>query len=303
MYAPIALFVYARPEHTQKTVEALQLNTLASESDLFIFADAANRVEDSTKCQQVRDYIRTVKGFRTVTIFERERNWGLASSIIAGVTELVKSRGRVIVLEDDLVTSPYFLEYMNKALDQYQDEARVMHISGYMFPVEQRGLAETFFLRTASCWGWATWARAWQYFEKDPEALIERFSERTIKRFNMDGTYDFWTQVLNNQTNEINTWAVFWYATVFQKQGLCLHPATSMTMNIGIDGTGVNCGNNDTFNTALASRAITHFAHVISEDDIALKNLKVFFSSLKPSWFNKISRRIKSLCIKVGSCF
>ncbi|HSH72705.1 MAG TPA: glycosyltransferase family 2 protein [Methylophilaceae bacterium] len=303
MNAPIALFVYARPEHTKKTVEALQQNTLASQSDLVVFADAAKHAELGNKCQEVREYIRTIEGFKTVTIHERNENWGLAKSIINGVSELVKSHGRVIVLEDDLVTSPYFLEYMNAALDRYQNDEQVMHISGYMFPIEQSGLAETFFLRTASCWGWATWARAWQHFEKDAEALIGSFSRETIKRFNMDGTYDFWTQVLKNQTKEINTWAVFWYATVFQKQGLCLHPAISMTVNIGIDGTGIHCGNNDVFNTALAHRPIARFTDILNEDPLALKKLKVFFRSLRPTWFSKVNRRIKSVYIKVSSCF
>jgi len=302
-HAPIALFVYNRPEHTKQTIAALQQNLLAGQSDLFIFADAAKNSEGLGGCKEVRSYIRAIKGFRTVTIYERNENWGLAKSIITGVTELVKSHGRVIVLEDDLVTSPYFLEYMNAALDRYQDDEQVMHISGYMFPIEQSGLAETFFLRTASCWGWATWARAWQHFEKDPEALIESFSQSTIKRFNMDGTYDFWTQVLKNQAKEINTWAVFWYATIFQKQGLCLHPAISMTVNIGIDGTGIHCGNNDVFNTTLAPKPIARFTDVLNEDALALKNLKIFFRSLRPTWFSKVNRKIKSVFIKVSSCF
>lgn len=296
--APIALFVYNRPNHTRLTVEALQKNALASESDLFIFSDAPKNPENAEAVGEVREYIRTISGFKSVSIVERDKNWGLAKSIISGVTELVNTHGGVIVLEDDLVTSPYFLDYMNNALDRYQSEDRVMHVSGYMFPVERSGLDETFFLRTASCWGWATWARAWQHFEKNPDRLIEKFSSTMIKQFNMDGTYDFWAQVLKNQTKEINTWAIFWYATVFQRQGLCLHPAISMTINIGHDATGMHCGNSDVFNTVLSSKSVTKFPDVIAEDPLALKMIKIFFRSIKQpklSFSARVSNRLKKI--------
>jgi len=301
--SPIALFVYNRLEHTKKTIEALQQNAYADQSDLFIFSDAAKDTESLAQCQEVREYISTIKGFKTVTIYQHDRNQGLAKSIIEGVTQLVNTYGRVIVLEDDLVTSPYFLEYMNNALERYEGDEQVMHISGYMFPVERSGLAETFFLRTASCWGWATWSRAWQHFEKNPDELVGRFSSSMIRRFNMDGAHDFWEQVLKNQAGEINTWAVFWYATIFQKQGLCLHPAISMTINIGIDGSGMHCGDNDNFNTALAVRQVSAFTDVLNEDARALEKTKVFFRSFKPSLRVRVAMKLKNIYAKVSSWF
>jgi GT2 family glycosyltransferase len=296
--APIVLFVYNRPEHTRLTLEALRNNTLAAQSDLFIFSDASKSEVHINSVREVRQYVGQVDGFKSIKIIEREVNFGLAKSIVEGVTLLCNQYGNVIVLEDDIVTSPYFLQYMNDALEYYKDEECVMHVSGYMFPVESAGLAETFFLRTASCWGWATWDRAWVHFEKDPQALIESFSQSTIKRFNMDGTYDFWTQVLKNQAKEINTWAVFWYASVFQKQGLCLHPAASMTVNIGIDGTGIHCGPTSTFNVLLAHKQIVEFNANLLEDSAALKNTKDFFTSLNPSFWIRAYQKLKS-CFKL----
>ena len=136
MLAPIALFVYNRPIHTRRTVEALQKNTQAAESDLCIYSDAPKRPEVAEAVREVRAYIKTITGFSSITIVERERNLGLANSIIDGVTSIVNKHGRIIVLEDDLVVSQYFLEYMNTALERYRDDERVMQISGHMFPTE-----------------------------------------------------------------------------------------------------------------------------------------------------------------------
>ncbi len=276
-YAPIALFVYNRPAHTRQTVEALLKNELAGESDLIVFSDAPKKPEAAEAVREVREYIRTITGFRSVCIVERDRNLGLANSIIDGVTSVVNEHGRIIVLEDDLVTSPYFLKFINTALEIYQDDEKVMHISGYMFPIDNADLPETFFLRTASCWGWATWDRAWQYFEKNPGKLISEFNVPAIQRFNMDGSNNFWAQVEQNADSLIDTWAIFWYASVFQKDGLCLHPRFSMVNNIGHDDTGEHCGKTDVFSTALASKPVSDFERNIFESALAYARTKEFF--------------------------
>ena len=284
--APIILFVYNRPAHTRQTVEALQKNELAKNSDLIIFSDAPKKPEAAEAVREVRAYIRQIDGFKSIKIIERDKNWGLANSIIDGVTSVVNEYGRIIVLEDDLVTSPYFLSYMNEALEIYQDDEKVMHVSGYMFPIDSTGLPETFFLRTASCWGWATWSRAWRQFEKNPQKLLIEYSKQIIIRFNMDGTYNFWAQVEQNAKGVIDTWAVFWYATVFQKGGLCLHPKCSMVNNIGHDETGINCGKSDTFSVQLARQPITYFERNLVEDVLALNRTCRFLLPVKPTLLN-----------------
>jgi hypothetical protein len=242
MIAPIALFVYNRPWHTQQTVKALQKNGLAQESDLFIFSDAAKAPDAEPQVADVRNYIRTVDGFKSVKIIEREKNWGLANSINDGVTEACKSYGRVIVLEDDIVTSPYFLTFMNAALDRYANEPKIWHISGWNYPIDPESLGGAFLWRAMNCWGWATWADRWQHFRKDPAYLVKTWDKDKIKRFNLDGAHDFWEQVKLNYSGKINTWAIFWYATIFDSGGLCLNRAQSLVRNIGHDGTGENCG-------------------------------------------------------------
>ena len=240
--APIILFVYNRLEHTKQTIKALQKNELATESELFIYSDAAKDEKIKQSVDEVRKYIKTVDGFKKVTIIEREKNWGLANSIIDGVTKIVNEYGKIIVLEDDLVTSPYFLKFVNEALEFYKDEKKVWHISGWNYPIKIDGEEDVFFWRVMNCWGWATWADRWQYFEKDIKKLITTFSKDDIKRFNLDGYENFWSQVIANKEGEINTWAIFWYATIFKQNGLCLNPVQTFVENIGHDGSGVHCG-------------------------------------------------------------
>jgi hypothetical protein len=292
-FAPVLLFVYNRPEHTRRTVEALKINILASYSDLFIFSDAPKKIEAAEAVREVREYLKSVNGFRTVNIVERDKNWGLANSIIDGVTRLCNEYGRVIVLEDDLITSPFFLNYMNDALDVYQDEEKVMHVSGYMFPVEMNGSMETFFLRNASSWGWATWDRAWRQFKKEPKKLLGEYTEQKINDFNMDGAYNFWTQVELNVTGSINTWAIFWYASIFDVGGLCLYPAASMVSNIGHDDTGEHCPKCSDFSVVLASEPIRYFERNITEDKIAYLRTREFFFTIKPNLFRRTLSLIK----------
>jgi glycosyltransferase involved in cell wall biosynthesis len=240
--AAIVLFTYNRPRHTRQTIEALLKNEPASDSELFVFSDGPKDASDAENVQAVRNYIRTVRGFKKITIIERENNRGLADNIIDGVTRIVNSHGRVIVLEDDIITSPDFLRYMNEALDFYQDETRVWHISGWNYPIDTFGLPDAFLWRVMNCWGWATWQDRWRHFERDPNGLIRRFTKEQIKRFNLDDSHDFWAQVRANAEGRITTWAIFWYAVIFMNNGLCLNPTRSLVRNIGHDGSGVHCG-------------------------------------------------------------
>jgi glycosyltransferase involved in cell wall biosynthesis len=275
--SPIVLFTYNRPWHTRQTVKALQKNELADLSDLIIYSDGPKDEQSEEAVQKVRKYIHTIDGFKTVTIREREKNLGLADSIIDGVSKVVNKYGRIIVLEDDIATSPYFLRYMNDALNFYQDEEKVMHISGYMFPIDHRGLRETFFYRATSCWGWATWIQAWKYFKKDIKWVYQVFSREDRRTFNLDGNHNFWAQIEGNKLGRLNSWAIFWYASVFKRQGQCLHPARSLVNNIGHDGSGIHCGNSKKFTVSLIDKPITYFETTIKEDPLALARMKSFY--------------------------
>lgn len=289
MLAPIVLFVYNRPWHTKQTVEALQKNELATESVLFIFSDAAINEDAKQKVNEVREYIKTIDGFKKVTIIEREKNWGLANSIIDGVTKVINEYGQVIVLEDDLVTSLYFLKFMNEALEFYKEEKRVWHISGWNYPINTDGLDDVFLWRTMNCWGWATWSDRWKYYEKDVDKTIKEFTKDEIKRFNIDGYQDFFKQVINNKKLESNTWAIFWYVSIFKEKGLCLNPSQTFVKNIGVDGTGINCGSSDLYTNNLNIKNKIQFTTQIIESNLAIDKIKEFNKSIvsKRKIFNK----------------
>jgi hypothetical protein len=241
-YAPIALFVYARPDHARRTIEALQRNSLAEASDLVIFSDAPKRAELAVPVAEVRDYVRSVEGFKSINIVERARNLGLAQSIVTGVTSLCDSHGRVIVLEDDLVTSPSFLSFMNDALDFYSNTPRVAAISGYHPPFSAQ-MPETFFQRDADCWGWATWQRAWAKFNPNGQELLSEIRRRNLSRaFDQDNSYPY-THMLEEQVAGRNdSWAIRWRASVFLSDMLSVYPRESLVCNIGLDGSGTHGG-------------------------------------------------------------
>ena len=243
--APIVLFVYARPDHTKKTIESLLKNNLAKDSDVFIFSDAAKNDKVIPKVKETREYLTTVKGFKKIEIIQKNENCGLAKNIIEGVTEIINKYGKVIVLEDDIVTGIHFLEYMNDALNKYENNLKLWHITGWRDPIDNTVDNSSYVYPTMDCWGWATWKNRWCYFEKNPKNLIQIFSKEMIYRFNIDGADPLmFLQIKKNLTGEINTWAIFWYATIFLNNGLCLAPSKSLVKNIGFDNSGENCGKN-----------------------------------------------------------
>lgn len=293
-FAPIALFVYNRPQHTERTLKFLQQNTLASESRLFIFSDGARGVEDEEKVAQVRELIQSADGFKSVKIINRASNMGLANSIIDGVSGLVNTYKQVIVLEDDLITSPHTLTYFNESLERYRHQERVMHIGAYMYPLplEKSALPETFFYRAATSWGWATWERAWQHFEPNIDTLIAQFDGKKKQAFSIDHTMNFWKQMMEFKNGKNNSWAIRWYASIFLKNGLTLNPAQSLVNNIGHDGSGIHSGINDIYNVIINPKRIREFPEQVAENAKAYHLIKNFLANRKGSLWQRLKRFI-----------
>jgi len=293
--APILLFAYNRPWHTMQTVQALQNNTLAKESELIIFSDGPKDEKAAPKVTEVRNYLHSIGGFKKVTIHEQPANLGLAENIITGVTDTVNKEGQAIVLEDDILTSPVFLQFMNESLNFYRESNQVMHISGYMYPIDTKELPDTFFLKPTSCWGWATWQRAWKYFEKDPAKLVKVFSRAMINDFNLDNSRDYFLQIKDNLAGRIRTWAIFWHASVYLNNGLSLHPKKSYARNIGHDGSGEHCNPTHVFDVALNNEFTKSFPEQITENSTARKKLEEYFNKLKPSFWQLLKAKTLSI--------
>jgi hypothetical protein len=293
MAVPIALFVFRRLEHTRRTVEALSRNVLAAESDLIVFSDGSKKPEHEQKVAEVRAFVKTIKGFRTLTIVEREVNQGLARSIIQGVTQVVEQYGSVIVVEDDLVTSPFFLSYMNRALALYADDDRVISIHGYTYPVKG-SLPESFFIRGADCWGWATWQRGWELFEHDGNKLLAELERRNLTHeFDYQDNYPYTAMLKAQVAGHNDSWAIRWYASAFLKDRLTLYPGTSLVMNIGNDNTGTHGGKSTDFDTVLNRIDIDLERREVREDPQARRMFVKYFRSVKPSFARRMAGKVK----------
>lgn len=296
--APITLFVYNRPNHTKKTVEALQKNSLAKESELFIFSDGPKNKEVIDKVLEVRNYIKTISGFKKVEIIERNENIGLANSIISGVTEIVNKYGKIIVLEDDLVTSPYFLSYMNNALVFYENEDKVISIHGYNYPVKKE-LPETFFLRGTDCWGWATWKRGWDLFEPDGKKLLKELENRNlIKELDLNGAYSFSGMLRRQIAGFNNSWAIRWHTSAFLKNKLTLYPGRSLVENIGQDRSGTHTNSEKIYKANMSENSIKIGNISIEENREARQAIIEYLFSLRPGIIARIKNSLKKSWIK-----
>jgi len=289
--APIVLFVYNRPWHTQQTVEALKKNELASESELFVYSDAAKNEEAKKSVDEVREYIKTIDGFKKLTIIEREKNWGLANSIIDGVTSIINEYGKIIVLEDDLVTSPNFLNYMNESLEKYKDEKKVYSVTGYSFSKDIEAIESTYFLQLTSSWSWATWKEKWEDFSYKNEVFDVCLQEKN--KFNYDNSYNYSGMVKQQLLGKIDSWAIYWYASVFLNQGLTLYPAKSLIENIGFDGSGTHCDKSQSNEKSYNSRYL--LTDDIEEKSVNRNHIANYLKNQnkKRSWMNKIKSVFK----------
>jgi len=286
--SPIVLFVYNRPWHTRQTVEALKKNKLAQASELIIFSDGFKNEADKIKVDEIRKYLKSINGFKTVKIVEKDKNYGLAKSIISGVTEIVNNYGKIIVLEDDLITSPYFLKYMNDALDFYKDNQAVISISGYAYPVKTE-LPETFFLKGADCWGWATWKRGWDLFETNGKKLLGEIVNKKLSReFDYDNAYPY-TKMLKDQIGgRVDSWAIRWHASAFVKNKLTLYPGKSLVKNIGFDSSGTHCSGSTKYDTAISKNPIIVKSMPAAQNKSAVNALKKYFNSFKPNLIKRL---------------
>ena len=293
--APIVLFTYNRPRHVNLTIEALKKNKYAEDSNIFIYSDNAKTQKEQEKVNEVRKIINNVSGFKSVHVVEREDNYGLGKNIIEAVTEVVEKYGKVIVLEDDIITSPFFLDYMNKALLLYEDEKKVMSISGYTPPIDVKNIEEdTFFMSWPDCWGWATWKRVWDKFERNPQKLINNTGKLLKNKININGNAPFmWSQVIDNNKGKKYTWAIFFHALICRENGLTLYSKHSLTSNEGMDGTGTDSGVKDSYNVNIVQEnEIRYFPQKISVNKFADEALVNFYKSInyqQKKWFRIIN--------------
>ncbi|ASU35134.1 glycosyltransferase [Mucilaginibacter xinganensis] len=301
--APVIVFAYNRPHYLEETLLALKCNKETKESDLFIYCDGPKITADENTLaliKQVRQLAHQISWAKNVYVVEAEGNKGLSRSVITGVTEVVNKYGRVIVLEDDLVVGPHFLQYMNDALEKYDGETEVASISGHNFPISNEFNKETLFLRSATTWGWATWKGSWDLFNPDAEELMNLINEQgLVYEFDFNGTYPFYSLLKKVKNGKISSWGVCWYASIFLNKKLTLFPFVSMVKNIGMVGTNINSDSTRFLGDSYYNGTIAEFEHVIKENPAFRAALIAHFKANKGKVFTLVNlKKVFSKLIK-----
>lgn len=295
--APIIVFCYNRPDHLEQTLEALSRNDLADQSTLYIYCDGPKEgasEEMRQKIADVRQVARKRQWCKEVHVVEREENVGLMNNIVGAVTEIVNQYGRVITMEDDIITSKGYLRFMNEALELYKDDEQVMHISGYMWPHKHR-LPDTFFYEVPyPGGGWATWQRAWKHYTDDTKPLYDYWCTRWDE-FNKFGGDYLQLQLEKNYRGTMKTWFIKWHAVMLMRGALTLFPGQSLTNNIGFDDQATNCYTTGKFDVVPVDYVKVERIP-IKENKRAAREIYAFYQG---RWYNK--RRRTQLINKVLS--
>lgn len=285
--APVAIFVYNRLENTKEVVEALKNNYLAKETDVFVFSDGPkpNSPKSKEGVEKVRRYLKTVTGFKSFNVIEREVNIYLERNIIEGVTETVNKYGKIIVLEDDGISAPNFLTFMNQALDFYEDKTRIMHIASFTFIKMPNNNRRTIIWRYTenTGGGWATWKNRWEkfhWFKSENEALA-LLSENQKKYVELDGAFG----CLGSLKPDPIPWDICWYIMITLNNGLAVNSPGALIKNNGLYN-----GTHFTFINKLLGKSpfeidLDKNEEIIFEDDItentqAIGLLKEFYSNI-----------------------
>lgn len=277
MPAPIAVFAFNRADNLARPLRALSENELADQSSLTIFCDGPRTEEERQKTDAVRRIARAASGFAEVTVIEREENRGLKNSLIAGISAILEAHDRIIVVEDDILTSPYFLKYMNDALDCYADVPNVGSVSGYCVKHRCPAPPETFFLRGGECWGWATWRDRWRLYSPDGAALLRELRRRKMTRaFDFDGCCPS-TKILEDAVaGRVDSWFMMWTATLFLRGLYTLYPSRSLVLNIGF-ASGTHSHNATHTQQELAAAPVTVRPQPVAEDAAMLREVKRWY--------------------------
>lgn len=240
---PIALFVYNRPVHTKRALAALARCDRLAECYPVIYCDGPKTPDQVDGVMAVRRVVKEWASRSHAEVIEQTANLGLAHSIVGGVTEQCQKFGKVIVIEDDLIVSPDFLDYMLQALARYKDRPDIYQVSGFMFPVEHDVNTDAFFLPFTTTWGWATWDRAWKIFNWEANGAQQLLSNpESRKHFNLENTYPYDIMLENRLAGRNDSWGILWWYAVCIIGGLILHPRRSLIWNGGFDNTGVHAG-------------------------------------------------------------
>ena len=298
MISPIVIFTYNRLDHLDTLINSLEQNELFKKSKILVFSDGPKKELDIEKIEKIRIYLKKKLISNNSEIIERSNNFGLSKNVITGINQTFNDYDQVIILEDDLEVSPFFLNYMNDALNLYANSENVASISGYMYPINSKSFSnDYFFLKLVESWGWGTWRRAWNNFETDSVKLKNEIDERKlVDEFNFSSGISYYKMLNDNINGANDSWAIRWYASIFLKNMNTLFPSKSFVKNIGIDNSGENC-NYTTVYDSLINLDYIPLKKINSIELVTDRNVvKSFFQKIKyKRYIDNIINKLKSL--------
>lgn len=253
--APIAIFAYNRPTHLARCLNSLLENEEFYLSQIWIFQDGAkdfndNKYKETTEI--ICDFVETNRLSANIKFIKRNSNYGLQNSILKGIDEVFEKSTKIIVVEDDLQLSRYFLKYCNYYLNKYQHEPKVASIQGYTYP-QGRKIDKPYFLKGADCWGWATWKNRWIELERESSLLLDELKARgEIYAFDFNGSFGYSNMLFRQSKEKANSWAIRWHASMYLRNKLSLYPPESLVINLGGDGTGTNMMETNIYDVSLS---------------------------------------------------
>ena len=291
--SPIVLFVYNRPNLTRHVLLALRKNKLFRSSKLFIFSDGPKDDDSEKSVKKVRNVLSNYNNLKNIYISLNKDNKGLSTSIITGVSDILSDFKSVIVLEDDLITSTYFLKYMNTGLSLYENETDVASIHSYFYPVNSiNQLPNYFFLKGADCWGWATWRDRWDLFENNPNELLNKINSMNLSNeFSLEKRAGFYNMLRDTSKGKIDSWAIRWHASMYLQNKLTLYPKVSFIHNIGNDGSGTHKAKTDSFKTKINLNFDGIKNVQLTENLIAREELANFMLKIREPFYKRLLKK------------
>ena len=298
MISPIVIFTYNRLDHLDTLINSLEQNELFKKSKILVFSDGPKKELDIEKIEKIRIYLKKKLISNNSEIVERSNNFGLSKNVITGINQTFNDYDQAIILEDDLEVSPFFLNYMNNALNLYASSEDVASISGYMYPINSKNFSnDYFFLKLVESWGWGTWRRAWNNFETDSVKLKNEIDERKlVDEFNFSSGISYYKMLNDNINGANDSWAIRWYASTFLKNMNTLFPSKSFVKNIGIDNSGENCNYTTVYDSLINLDYIPlkkiHCIELLTDRNV----VKSFFQKIKyKRYIDNVINKLKSL--------
>lgn len=305
--SPIVLFAYNRPWHVEQTLVALMNNELADQSTLYIYCDGPKpeaTEKQKKQIDEVRRIIRTNQWCKTIYIIESDINKGLGTSIIDGVSEVINKYGKVIVLEDDLVTSPLFLDYMNKALNYYEQRKSVFSISALSRPNPYNFYPKDYdydvYVSLAHHpTGWGTWSDRWMNVDWEAKHFVELQSNINIRNAFSRGGDDWFKELEAQQKQELNVWSVRFALAHFVNHAVSICPIVSYVNHIGWDDSGTNAtGSSRWEHKYLATKKDINFLDILYEDSRIINSWYSFSITKRRSLLGRIINRLGYIILK-----